>query len=133
LLLSVGFETIYPESKRDEVMEHILTFYESGLDIFNSDIQPKKLTIHTLYPNPTNTSFTLDFSTIESEQFVNIIITNVLGQIIREERIQLNASLRHQWTWNGLDQKGISAPTGLYIVSLQNQDQFISTKVTLLK
>ena len=68
-----------------------------------------------------------------SEQFVNIIITNVLGQIIREERIQLNASLRHQWTWNGLDQKGISAPTGLYIVSLQNQDQFISTKVTLLK
>jgi len=134
IYLSVGFETIYPESKRNEIMLKIIELYDSQLKIEEERmIQPSAIEIHNIYPNPTNTSFTISF-TISNEinNPISISIKNILGKEIFTTSIEGNND-RYRWTWNGLDKNGISAPTGTYFISVFNNDQAETRKITILK
>ena len=133
IYLSVGFETIYPESKRNEIMLKILELYDSQLGIKNNDIiQPSTLTIHNIYPNPTNTSFTILFSTSKINDPSQIIINDLLGREVYTTSIHNNNNL-FKWTWDGLDNNGAIAPTGTYFVSIFHGNQIETRKVTILK
>jgi len=133
--LSVGFETLYPASKRNEVMDHILSYYELELSTeYNSPTPMSKfITIYSLYPNPTNTSFTIDFSTSSPEENVSISILNIKGQLLLNTTISESPETHQSWIWNGLDQNGLDVPTGIYIVQVRNQHHIATQKVTLLK
>ena len=131
--LAVGFEAIYPESKRNELMAEIMNLYESqlGIEGDNPTVFPSSLSINKLYPNPTNTSFTLEFSSSLNETII-ITITDILGRVVNQTKrisIQNNSS----FTWDGLDKNGQSSPTGLYLVSISNGGNVQTRKVTLLK
>ena len=134
IYLSVGFETIYPESKRNEIMLKIIELYDSQLKIEEDIIiQPSKILIHNIYPNPTNTSFTIFFTiSTEINNPISISIKNILGKEIFTTSIEGNND-RYRWTWNGLDKNGISAPTGTYFISVFNNDQAETRKITILK
>ena len=80
-------------------------------------LMPSSLVINQLYPNPTNTSFTLKFSSILNET-ITITITDILGRVVNQST---------------LNQKGQPSPTGLYLVSISNGITVQSRKVTLLK
>ena len=135
IILSVGFETLYPASKRNEVMDHILSYYELELSTeYNSPTPMSKfITIYSLYPNPTNTSFTIDFSTSSPEENVSISILNIKGQLLLNTTISESPETHQSWIWNGLDQNGLDVPTGIYIVQVRNQHHIATQKVTLLK
>ena len=62
--LAVGFESIYPESKRNEIMSRISNLYETQLSTGNKPYltHPNSISIHKIYPNPTNTSATINLS-----------------------------------------------------------------------
>ena len=116
-------------------MNRILSFYETELSTNDHTTipAPKSITIHSLYPNPTNTSFTIDYTTSSPDGSATISILNIKGQLILET-IQKNLSeSRQSWTWNGLDQKGLNVPTGIYLVQVRNQHHIATQKVTLLK
>ena len=133
IYLSVGFETIYPESKRNEIMLKILELYDSQLGIEKNDIiQPSTITIHSIYPNPTNTSFTILFSTSKTNDPSQISINDLLGREIYTTSIYENNN-QFKWTWDGLDNNGKIAPTGTYFVSIFHGNQFETRKVTMLK
>ena len=131
--LAVGFETIYPESKRNELMIKIMNLYQLQLAIENNipTLMPSSLVINKLYPNPTNTSFTLNFSSILNET-ITITITDILGRIVNQSTLT-SIQNKSSFTWDGLDQKGQPSPTGLYLVSISNGKTVQSRKVTLLK
>ena len=133
IYLSVGFETIYPESKRNEIMLKILELYDSQLGIENDDmIQPSTMTIHSIYPNPTNTSFTILFSTSKTNEPSQISINDLLGREVYTTSIYENNNL-FKWTWDGLDNNGAIAPTGTYFVSIFHGNQVETRKFTILK
>ena len=135
LYLSVGFEAIYPESKRDELMTEIMNHYDTQLQIGKNDhlIVPTSLQINRIYPNPFNASVTIEFSIPSSNrQDVSIIITDLLGRTIQQTSMRSN-SQKTTWTWDGIDKNGITSPTGIYFVIINNGKQTQSRKITLLK
>ena len=134
IYLSVGFETIYPASKRDEIMSKILELYDSQLGIDNSNdvMHPSSIVIHSIYPNPTNTSFTILLSTTKTNNPIQISINDLLGRVVYSTSIKTSNS-QFKWTWNGLDNHGVVAPTGTYFVSIYHGDQIETRKVTILK
>tara|TARA_B110000263_G_scaffold42979_1_gene34935 strand:+ start:1617 stop:4055 length:2439 start_codon:yes stop_codon:yes gene_type:complete len=132
--LSVGFETIYPNAKRNEMMSKIIELYDSqlGIDSVHNPIHPSSITIHSIYPNPTNTSLTISFSTTKTNSPGHIIINDLLGRVVYSTSITtINSPFK--WTWNGLDNNEVIAPTGTYFVSIYHGDQIQTRKITILK
>ena len=132
--MAVGFEAIYPETKRNEIMTAVLNLYESQLNTTNesSMISPSILSLHALYPNPTNTYVTLEFSATVPNDKIIITARDVLGRTIIQASL---AATGHPqtWTWDGKNNLGQALPTGLYILSIHNDTQIHSKKFTLLK
>ena len=133
LYLSVGFEAIYPESKRDEIMHKIINNYESQLSIkSNTDILPLALNIISIYPNPSNNSMTISFSVLSQNSPVHITIRNIIGQEVYQTSYKPK-SKNINWTWGGIKKNGSIAPSGTYFISLTQLDQTSTKKITLLK
>ena len=133
LYLSVGFEAIYPESKRDEIMHKIINNYESQLSIkSNTDILPLALNITSIYPNPSNNSMTISFSVLSQNSPVDITIRNIIGQEVYQTSYKPK-SKNINWTWGGIKKNGSIAPSGTYFISLTQLDQTSTKKITLLK
>ena len=115
-------------------MLKIIELYDSQLKIEEDRmIQPSAIAIHNIYPNPTNTSFTISFTmSAKINNSISISIKNILGKEIFTTPIEGNND-RYRWTWNGLDKNGTIAPTGTYFVSVFNNDQAETRKITILK
>ena len=135
VFLSVGFETIYPESKRDQLLDRILDFYETELSIVNNSqvALPEAVSIHALYPNPTNSSLTLEFLSDLNNEVVQIAIIDILGRKVKTVVIPLVGTYKHTWVWDGLDDSNRELPAGVYIVSLTSGHTIDAKKVTILK
>ena len=131
--LSVGFEAIYPESKRDEIMYKIINNYESQLSInSNTDILPSTLKVTNIYPNPSNNSMTISFSVLSQNSSVGITIRNIIGQEIYQTSYKPKSKIIN-WTWSGIKKNGSIASSGTYFISLTQLDQTSTKKITLLK
>jgi len=135
VFLSVGFETIYPESKRDQLLDRILNFYETELSIINNShvSLPEEVSIHALYPNPTNSSLTLEFLTDLNNGVAQIAIIDILGRQVKTVDISLVGKYKHTWVWNGMDDHNRELPTGIYILTLTSGQTIDTRKVTVLK
>ena len=135
VFLSVGFETIYPESKRDQLLDRILNFYETELSIANNSqvALPEAVSIHALYPNPTNSSLTLEFLTDLNNEVVQIAIIDILGRQVKTVNISLAGTYKQTWVWDGLDDHNRELPTGIYILTLTSGQTIDTRKVTILK
>ena len=135
VFLSVGFETIYPESKRDQLLDRILNFYETELSIVNNShvSLPEEVSIHALYPNPTNSSLTLEFLTDLNNGVAQIAIIDILGRHVKTVDISLAGTYKHTWVWNGMDDHNRELPTGIYILTLTSGQTIDTRKVTVLK
>ena len=135
VFISVGFETIYPESKRDQLLDRILNFYETELSIANNSqvALPEAVSIHALYPNPTNSSLTLEFLTDLNNEVVQIAIIDILGRQVKTVNISLAGTYKHTWVWDGLDDHNRELPTGIYILTLTSGQTIDTRKITILK
>ena len=135
VFLSVGFETIYPQSKRDQLLDRVLNFYETELPIVNKPqvALPEAVSIHAMYPNPTNSSITLEFLSDVNKQAVRIAIIDILGREVKTVDIPLIGEYKNTWVWDGLDDFKRELPTGIYILTLTSGQTIESRKITLLK
>ena len=98
----------------------------------NNIIKPSQITIQSIFPNPTNTSFTISFSISDTNEPTEIIINDILGRKIYTTPIH-NYNNQFKWTWNGLNNNGAAAPTGTYFVSISQKNQIETRKITILK
>ncbi|MDP6133430.1 MAG: T9SS type A sorting domain-containing protein, partial [Candidatus Marinimicrobia bacterium] len=133
--LSIGFETIYPEEKRNNAMARILDYLDGPIAAVGDEDNtiPKKLNISSLYPNPFNKSISIEFQVFDHSTTALLAITDIMGREIVKLSIQPLAAKIQKFNWNGLFSNGLEAPSGIYIAKLSQGDQLVTKKFTLLK
>jgi hypothetical protein len=133
--LSVGFESIYPEQIRTDVMEEILQFLEAPIaSVIDDDpVVPEGLNISALYPNPSNRSISIEFTVRELSPIAFLTITDLLGrEVFQMSALSLPTKIQ-RFNWNGLTKEGRKAPSGVYVVYLSQGEKIVNKKFTLLK
>jgi len=77
------FESIYPESKRFEIMNKILDYFEDLTGIDNSgELNPHGFVLHQNYPNPFNPATTISWE-VSREGHTTITIYDVMGRKVQ--------------------------------------------------
>jgi flagellar hook assembly protein FlgD len=93
---------------------------------------PQDFILNQNYPNPFNNQTKIDFSA-PSNETVQLIIYNTLGQKVKELFNGVSLSGRNTLYWNGTDDSGSSVASGIYFYSLISQEKVFSKKMVLLK
>lgn len=133
--LSVGFETIYPESKRNELMGKIVDYYEQQLSV-NDHIPhsiPSGISIKSIFPNPSNSSITIVIENHLPKELTHINITDILGRTVKTYTLPLSQSKMNNWVWNGLNDQGQQVSTGIYLISVESGVYRDIQKVSMIK
>ncbi len=83
-------------------------------------------------PNPFNPNTEINYS-LAQDSHVNLSIYNSKGQIVRELDSGHKKTGIHSVSWDGLDRKGHSVATGVYLYILKTDSEKIVRKMLLLK
>ena len=97
-----------------------------------SKVQPVKYTLDQNYPNPFNPSTTISYS-IAGKSYVSIKIHDMLGREIRILVAEDQAAGSHRTEWNGLDDRGGRAPSGIYFYTLTAKGFRETRKLVMLR
>jgi len=94
---------------------------------------PTEFALGQNYPNPFNPSTTIRFD-LPKEAPVTMEVYNVLGVRVRTlmAGVTVNAG-RHTMVWDGRDDNGNTAPSGVYMYRISANDFHASKKMTLVK
>ena len=84
------------------------------------------------YPNPTRKMSNISYQ-ISSTQLVKLNIYDITGRLVKKLADEKQAPGKYQLTWDGTDDQGQRAASGVYFYSLQTPDKNISKKLILLK
>jgi hypothetical protein len=93
---------------------------------------PKKLSLSQNYPNPFNPSTTIEY-TLPAPNHVVIQIFNTNGQLIRSLANEDKVTGSYSIVWDGKNNSGGKAASGVYFYSIRTGDTEIAKKMMLLK
>jgi len=102
------------------------------LKIVEEDVVPNVFKIHQNYPNPFNPA-TLVKVDVNEPIDVMVSVYDVMG---REISVLVNEQLHpgyHQFIWDGTDNRGMKAGSGLYFIMVQTPEITRTMKATLLR
>jgi len=95
-----------------------------------SDITPTEISIHSVFPNPFNSSITIEMSVGKPNQSVEIVFISLLGQTISTSIHEFSTIGSHQINF---DLTPFNMSSGVYFIKI-NQNGFIdSRKILYLK
>ena len=83
-------------------------------------------------PNPFNPSTVIEY-TVPMRALVKIDVYNVLGQKVRALVNETRSAGTYKTEWNGIDDAGKPAATGVYFYRLQADRQVAVKKMVLVK
>ncbi len=106
--------------------------FDPVLSISNQRLNPGKFLLGKPYPNPFNPSVKLNL-TIEKQGEFQIKIHNVKGELIRTWNRTFIQKGNHTINWDAIDNLGISVPSGIFFISLENSSEIQREKVILLR
>ena len=135
-LLGVGIWAMGYDGNNPELWELLSTkFSENGLSAAdNNSSLPVTTIIHAIYPNPSNSSITLDFfSSNYKNDNAKIAIYDLLGHPIKTVNILLNENKNYSWVWDGLDMLDQEIPAGIYFLIITVGQKIETQKITFLK
>ncbi len=95
--------------------------------------QPLITKLNGNYPNPFNPTTTISFSVAQTSSFVNVEIFNIKGQRVKQLVNEVLPAGRHIAIWNGKDDNGKHAASGIYFYQMKSGDFQQSKKMLLLK
>jgi len=93
---------------------------------------PKEFSILGNHPNPFNPNTTISFTLPESGQ-TNLSIYSITGQKIRTLVSGRMSAGEHSVVWNGLDDFGMPAASGIYLSRLEGGGKAIIRKMLLVR
>ena len=106
--------------------------FDPVLSISNQRLNPGKFLLGKPYPNPFNPSVKLNL-TIEKQGEFHIKIHNVKGELIRIWNRTFTQKGNHTINWDAIDNLGISVPSGIFFISVENSTEVQREKVILLR
>ncbi len=98
------------------------------------DMEPKApdAFIAAVYPNPFNPLAAIEFELRETG-FIELAIFDARGRLVRTIDSGIRPLGRHRSTWDGLDDHGRSAPTGIYFCRLGTPRGSQTKKIALAR
>ena len=91
---------------------------------------PGEFALHPNFPNPFNPTTSISFQ-VPARSRVSIKIYNLIGQEIRDLVEKDFEPGFHKIEWNGLDNMGRTAATGVYLIQMKS-DHYVTAKKCLL-
>ncbi len=85
-----------------------------------------------MYPNPFNPSTTIPF-TLVSQEGVSLRIYDASGKLVRTLVDEVMPAGVHQTVWDGRDNSGSRAATGVYFVRFATGDYLVTRKLVMIK
>ena len=85
------------------------------------------------YPNPFNPTTTIEFSLVQTSQFVTLEIFNIKGQKIKTLHKGIAEEGMHSVTWEGKDTNDKSVGSGIYFYKLKTGKKELTRKMLMLK
>jgi len=108
------------------------SMYQKLLALDDELLLPEEFSVSLAYPNPFNPSTTIDFA-LPAISDVKITIYDILGrEVFRYNRNSQEAGY-YQFNWHGTDLTGNLVASGVYIITLHNNEKLFTRKITLLK
>jgi len=103
-------------------------------DDVDAGLIPAPYVLKGNFPNPFNPETTISFSVAKDvDKQVRIKIYNLRGQVIRVLGLRVDAKGDYEIVWNGKDQQGGIAPSGVYFYVIDFGDAQLTGKMTLTK
>ena len=100
--------------------------------IDESGLTPFEFALHQNYPNPFNPETNIQFDVAENSD-VNVSIFNIMGQKVATlVNGNMDAGIYHI-KWNGLSDKGIALPSGMYFYKMKSSEYQSVKKLVLVK
>ena len=93
---------------------------------------PQRFELLPNYPNPFNPETRIEYTT-PKESDVRLAVYNLQGQRIKTLVNELKNAGRHSVVWNGVDDSGHVAGSGIYILRIKAGDYQSSRRITLLR
>jgi len=93
---------------------------------------PADFILHQNYPNPFNPSTAIRFE-LKDNSLVNISIYDLLGKRVKKLLEDELVSGTHEIIWDGRNELGIKAPSGIYIFQMESKGLRKTHKGLLLK
>ncbi len=107
-------------------------FDRSVVSVESQRTGPAGMTIRYISPNPFNPSTVICFSLTDPGR-VELTIYNSAGQRVRRLVSGCLAAGEHAFAWDGLDDSGRPASSGVYIAGLCAGGKIVSRKMTLVR
>jgi hypothetical protein len=95
---------------------------------------PGRFVLEQNYPNPFNPETTIAFELVEgAREQVSLVVYTILGEAVRTLVQGALGPGRHQYTWDGRNQRGHFVASGLYLYRLRVGDHVQTRRMVLLK
>ncbi len=101
-------------------------------DLEWSDLPVETATLGQNYPNPFNPATTIPY-TIERESAVTLVVYDIAGREIKRVAEGQKPTGSYTAVWNGADEQGFQAPSGVYLVRLQAGSDVQTKKMILTR
>ncbi|MBN1478918.1 T9SS C-terminal target domain-containing protein [candidate division KSB1 bacterium] len=108
----------------------VMRFY--GPKRIETQAAPDQYALEQNYPNPFNPTTTITFS-LKEDGLVTLAIYNLVGQVVRELVKEERSAGQYSIEWNGLNENGYKAPSGLYFYTIQVNGYRETRKMALMK
>ena len=97
-----------------------------------SNIQPNSFKVGDAFPNPFNNSIGVQINIRELKP-IDVIIVNVMGKVVYNEKIIPLSNGVHSFTWNGKNFYGQDLPSGIYFLHFNSLNFQSNKKISYLK
>ena len=106
--------------------------FNQVLSINNPSLNPDDFVLGKPYPNPFNPSVEMNLL-VDNAGTYHINIHNIKGELINNWDVNFTQKGNHIIQWNAINYNGLLVPSGVFFVSVTNQNKNKHRKVLLLR
>ena len=102
------------------------------LDVGDEVVLPLEYSISNAYPNPFNPVTNIDI-TVPQSGLMQFAIYDILGRQVFEHKQTFANPGHYRFSWSGKNNHGSSLSSGVYLLTVQFEENYYKQKITLLK
>jgi len=102
------------------------------LNVDGEAVMPTEYVISKAYPNPFNPVTNIDI-TVPQSGLMQFAIYDILGRQVFEHKQTFANPGHYRFSWSGKNNHGSSLSSGVYLLTVQFEENYYKQKITLLK